>query len=123
MCLVVADGLESFELHVAALELPLVVLLEQHGPDETYDRFIVWEDPDDIGTTLDLRIDAFERVRRCELCSMRLWEVHEREDVILGVVEQHGEFGELRSKLIRNGIPLLTSGGGGILRERRVDEG
>ena len=41
-----------FDLHVAALEQPLVILLEQHGADEAGDAGLVGEDADDIGAPL-----------------------------------------------------------------------
>ena len=49
MDLIVADGLESFELHVAALQLPFVVLFEQQRASEAHDRGIVGNDADDVG--------------------------------------------------------------------------
>ena len=44
----------DFNLHVAVLQLPFVVLLEQHGADQPDNRGLVGEDPDDIGAAFDL---------------------------------------------------------------------
>ena len=52
----------SLDLHVAALEQPLVVLLEQDSADQPGDAGFVGEDADDIGAPLDLFVKAFERV-------------------------------------------------------------
>jgi len=51
--LIVAQGLQSFKLHVAPLQLPLVVLLEQQCTDKTSDGGGIREDADDIGSALD----------------------------------------------------------------------
>lgn len=37
--LIVAQALQSFKLHVASLQRPLVVLLEHHSADEADDGF------------------------------------------------------------------------------------
>ena len=50
------------DLHVALLQLPLVVLLQQHRADQPDDRRLIWEDADDIGAPLDLLVEPFERV-------------------------------------------------------------
>src|SRR3954451_2411351 len=44
--LVGAEACHGLERHVAVLELPLVVLLHQDGPDETQDAGLVREDAD-----------------------------------------------------------------------------
>ncbi len=58
MKFVIGDGVESFELHIAPLQLPLIVLLEEKRPDEPDDRRIVREDADDVGSPLDLRVET-----------------------------------------------------------------
>jgi hypothetical protein len=40
------------------LELPLVVLLHQHSPDEADDAVFVREDSDDVGAALDLLVSV-----------------------------------------------------------------
>ena len=54
----------AFDLHVAVLELPLVILFEEHGADETDDAVLVGEDADDIGASLDLLVQPLERIGR-----------------------------------------------------------
>ena len=41
-----------FDLQIAMLQLPLIVLLEQHRPDQSHDRGLVGEDADDTGEAL-----------------------------------------------------------------------
>src|SRR5262249_34833638 len=58
-----------FDLHIALLQLPLVVLLEQHRTDQPDNRGLVGEDPDDIGAALEERkleyiLGARERIIR-----------------------------------------------------------
>ena len=40
------------DLHVAVLQLPLIILFQQHRADQPDDRCLVGEDPDDVGTSL-----------------------------------------------------------------------
>jgi len=85
--LIVADGLESFELHVAALQLPLVVLFEQQRASEAHDRGIVRKDADAVGPPFDFGIEPFEGIRRGDLLAVRFGEVHERENIVFCVIE------------------------------------
>lgn len=119
MKMIIADGRESFELHVASLQLPLVVLLEQQGSDEPDDRSIVWKDADDVRPALDLCIDAFERVRRRNLRSVRFREVHEREDIEVCVFEHHGKFGTLATELFDDRVPIARAQPQDFLEQRR----
>ena len=52
----------SLDLHVAALEQPLVVLLEQDGADQPGDAGLVGEDADDVGAPFDFLVQALQRV-------------------------------------------------------------
>jgi hypothetical protein len=40
----------------------VLILPEQYGADQTSDRGIVWEDPDDAGVALDFLVDPLEQV-------------------------------------------------------------
>ena len=53
---IVANGLESFELHVAALQLPLVVLFEKQGADKPDDRAVIRKAPFCGASTIVQRI-------------------------------------------------------------------
>ncbi len=59
---VVADGLKSFELHVAPLELPFVVLLKKQSADQANDRGIVRKDPDNVRAAFYFGVQSFKRV-------------------------------------------------------------
>ena len=63
-------------LHVAVLELPFVVGLEQHCTDQADDRALVGEDADDIGAALDLLVEAFNRVGAVALAAVLCGEVN-----------------------------------------------
>ena len=54
----------TLDLHVAVLELPFVVLLEQDGANEADDAVFVGEDADDIGAALDLLVQPLEGIGR-----------------------------------------------------------
>jgi hypothetical protein len=69
--LIVAQGLESFKLHVSSLELPLVILLEQERTDEACDGGRVREDSDDIGAAFDLGVEPLQRIGGADLRAPR----------------------------------------------------
>ena len=49
---------------------PPVVLLDQDGANEAYDGFVVGQDADHVGASLDLLVDPFQRIDRVDLRSM-----------------------------------------------------
>ena len=60
---IIAQGRDSFQRHVAcSLHSPLIVLFEQDCADQTDDGVLVGEDADDVGASLDLAVEPFERV-------------------------------------------------------------
>ncbi len=102
---------------------PLVVLLEQDGTDETGDGGFVREDADDLGASLDLAIETFERIGGVELGSVLGREAHVGEHVRLGVIHQDGELWQLGPELISDATPLSLCQFGIVLGEGRGDEG
>ena len=56
--MIAGELLQAFNLHVAALRLPLVVLLRQRRADQERDRRHVREDADHIGSALDLGVSG-----------------------------------------------------------------
>ena len=55
--LIVTQGPQRLKRHVAPLQLPLIVLLEQQRADEPRDRGFVREGADDVGTTPYLGVE------------------------------------------------------------------
>ena len=54
---------DAFQRHVAgALDGPFIVLFEQQRADEADDGVVVGEDADDVGSPLDLAVQAFDGV-------------------------------------------------------------
>ena len=102
---------------------PFIVLFEQKGADEATYGFLVGEDADDVGASLDLAVEAFDRVRAVELGSMFLGEAHIGQDVRFGLVHDGGEFGHLGADLIGNGAPLGAGGFRRFLGEGGANEG
>ena len=109
---IIAHVSDSFQGHVsAALNRPFIVLFEQQRADETGYGLLVGKDADDIGASLDLAVEAFDRVCTVELGAMLLGEAHIGQDVRFGLVHDGGELGHLGADLIGNGAPL---GAGGV---------
>jgi len=50
-----------------SLECPLVVLFKQYGADEAGDCVLVRKDADDIGSPLDLAVEALDRIGAVQL--------------------------------------------------------
>ena len=64
----IAQRRDGFQCHVSgALGGPLIILFQEQRADESHDSIVVGEDADDIGTALDLAIEALERVGGVDL--------------------------------------------------------
>jgi len=59
--------LQSFKLHLAPVQGPLIVLLEHHGGDQACDGSVVGKDAHDVGSPFDLGVEPFERVGAVDL--------------------------------------------------------
>jgi hypothetical protein len=105
----------AFDLHVAVLEQPLVVLFEEDSADQPGDAGLVWEDADDIGPSLDLLVETLQRVGRMRLGAVLRREGYVGENVVLAVVHQHAELGPARPELVGDVAP-------GVMRGRGIAE-
>jgi hypothetical protein len=71
-----------YKCHIAsALHGPFIVLFEQDGADETHDGVLVGEDTHDICASLDLAVEALDRIGAVQLGPVLGREAHVREDV------------------------------------------
>ena len=70
------------------LQLPFVVLLQQHGADQSDDRGLIGKYPNDIGPPLHLLVQPLQRVRAMQLGAVLLGEVQMRQDIGLAVVDE-----------------------------------
>jgi hypothetical protein len=68
-----------------------VVLLDAEHPSQADQRLVVGEDPDDVGASADLLVEALKRVGGAQLAPVRRREGVEGQDVGLGVLEQRGD--------------------------------
>ena len=73
--------------HAAALQLPVLVLLQQHRPHQTGDRVVIGEDPDHAGTAFDFLVDALQQVGAPDLFPVLLGEVAERQHALPGLLQ------------------------------------
>jgi hypothetical protein len=108
---------------IIALNRPLVILLEQQGTDKADHGGLVGEDADDLAASLDLAIEAFERIGGVQLDAMLGGEAHVGQDVGLGIVHQGGKLGDAGPELIGDLPPLLAGGFGVVLGEGGADPG
>jgi hypothetical protein len=79
--LVVGHGHGAVGEVVAIVGDPFVLAFDDDRGYETWERGVVGEARDDLGAALDVFVDAFDRVRRPDLLSMRSREVREREQI------------------------------------------
>lgn len=121
---IIAQRGDGFQAHVAAaLNSPFVVLLEEDGADEADNRVLIGEDADDLGSALDLAVEALDGIGRMDLRPVIFGEAHEGEHVGFGLVQERGELRQLGAELIGDLAPLRSGGLGVVLGEGRADEG
>ena len=80
--------------HAAALQLPVLVLLHQHRPNQPGDRGIVGEDADDAGAALFFFIHPLQQVGAPDFFPVLRREVTEGQHVFSGLVHKLSGFGE-----------------------------
>jgi len=80
--------------HAAALQPPVLVLLQQHRPNQASDGGVVGEDADDPGTALDLLVDPLQEFGAPDLFPVLLGEVAEGQHVLLGLMHEPSGLGE-----------------------------
>ena len=79
------------DLHVAVLQLPLVILFQQYRADQPNDRCFVGKYADDIGPALHLLVQPFQRVCAVDLGAVLLREVEMRQNIGLAVIDERSE--------------------------------
>jgi hypothetical protein len=72
-----------------------VVLLDGEHRGQADQRAVVGEDPDDVGAPADLAVKALKRIGASELAPMIGRERVEGQDVVLGLLKQRGDLGQL----------------------------
>jgi hypothetical protein len=111
------------DLHVAVLQLSLVIRLQQHGPDQLDDRRLAREDADHIGPPLDLLVEALERIGGVQLGPVPDGEGHVGQHVVLALVHEAGELGPAGAELIGHLPPDLAGRVLVGLQERLAERG
>ena len=76
----------SFDLHVAALKQPLVILFEQDGADQSDDAGLIGEYADDVGASFDFFVEAFEWVGAVQFGAVLGREGQVGQHIVLAVV-------------------------------------
>ena len=98
-------------------------LLEKDGADEPCDGGFVGKDADDVGATLDLGMEPFDRVCGVQFLAVLPGEAHVGEDVVLGFVHENCQLGDLGPELVGDLTPLDLRAVGVLLGEGGGDEG
>ena len=91
--------------HAAALQLPVLVLLQQHRPHQAGDRGVVGEDSNDAGASFDFLVHPLQQVGAPDLAPVVLGEVAESQHVLFGLVHECGGLGEALGQRGRQIIP------------------
>src|SRR5918993_681795 len=117
-------AVRATQAHVsAALNGPFIVLFEEQCADEPGDGVFVGKDADDISASLDLPVEAFERIGGMNLRPMIFREAHEGEHVGFGLVHESGELRHVGTQLVGDLPPLRPRGLGILLDEGGADKG
>ena len=109
--------------HAPALQLPVLVLLQQHRTHQAGDRRVVGEDADHAGTAFDFLIDALEQVGAPDLSPVLGWEVVEGERVFPGLDHKLCGPGEALGQGAGQVIPTGLDLSGLLLGEHRAQRG
>jgi hypothetical protein len=104
--------------HIAVLQLPFVVLLEQHCADQPDDRGLVGEDADDVGAAFDFLVEPLNRVGAVQFAAVRLGKVEIGQHFGLAVVDECGELRPFLAELVGQ-MPQHRAGLGPV----RLQEG
>ena len=89
------DGCHAFGgEHAAALQLPVLVLLQQHRSHQAGDGGIVGKDAHNPGAAFYLLVDPLQQVGAPDLAPVVLGEVAEGQHVLPGLVHQRSGLGE-----------------------------
>ena len=70
--------------HTPALQLPVLVLLQQHRPLQPGDGGVIGEDADHLGEAVDLLVDTLPQVGAPQLAPVAGSEVAGRQHVLAG---------------------------------------
>ena len=94
---------------VAVLELPLLVLLHEHGANQAANTGLVGKDPDDVGSPLHFLVESLQGVGGVQLHPVGRREVQVGQNVGFRVVHQRG-----RLALDRIGFEQTTRTSAGL---------
>ena len=90
---IIAQRRDGFQCHITpSLNGPFVVLLDRDRAHQPNDRLLIWKNADQFGATLDFPVQPLDWIGRMQLYPVSLWEVHESQDVLFGLVHEGGNF-------------------------------
>lgn len=95
---------------MAPVQAPLIISFEHHGGNQAHDGGVIGEDADNVGATLNFRIQPLQRVAGVDLHPMGSREGHARKHLVLGLDHQGTEHGELAAQIIGHRASLHAGG-------------
>src|ERR1700720_915169 len=113
----------DLNLHVAVLQLPFIVLLEQYRANQPNDGGFIGEDADDVGTPLDLFVEPLERVCAVQFAAVLLGEIQVGQHIGLAVVDEGGELRPFLPQLVGDVAQHLAGLGPIGLQKRLAQRG
>ena len=90
----------DLDAHVAVLQLPFVVLLQQHRADQAQDGLLGGKDADHVGAPLDLLVEPLQRIDRVQLGAVLGWKCHVSQHLVLAVIHQGSDLWPARAELV-----------------------
>jgi hypothetical protein len=90
----------DLNLHIAVLQLPFIVLIEQYPAHQPNDGGLIGEDANDIGAPLDLFVEPFERIGSVSFAAVLLGEIQVAQHIGLAVVDEGGELRPFLPQLV-----------------------
>ncbi len=119
----IAQRRERLQAHVATLDRPFIVLLQQQSTHEPHDGCFIGEYADGVGAPLDLTVEPLEWVVGVDFGPVRRREPHVGQHVHLGVVHQGSQAGHPGTELVGDAAPLFLGPRRVGLGKRGADPG
>lgn len=108
-CRMGAQRRDGYQRHASAAQNgPSIILLREERSDQTHYGFIVWEDADDLGRSLDLAAQPLDQLGGARLRPVHLLEAHAGEGIMSSLVHAGRQLWHLGRDLVDHAAPVGT---------------